>query len=136
MALPIGQIDHVAYPVRDLPAMAAFLARALDARSERAPHRIDGIDAVLQLNVGGSLLSLHRDGNGIALAGRDARPGCLDICIRWNAPIEAAVTHLDQAGIAVEEGPVRRVAANGEQGQSIYFRDPDGNLFELLSTMS
>jgi hypothetical protein len=32
------------------------------------------------------------------------------------------------------EGPVPRVAADGNIGSSIYFRDLDGNLVELLAT--
>jgi catechol 2,3-dioxygenase-like lactoylglutathione lyase family enzyme len=31
-------------------------------------------------------------------------------------------------------GPVDRTAADGQLGQSICFRDPDGNLVELLAT--
>jgi catechol 2,3-dioxygenase-like lactoylglutathione lyase family enzyme len=40
---------------------------------------------------------------------------------------------LDGAGVPVEDGPVPRPAANGERGTSVYFRDPDGNLLELLT---
>ena len=32
------------------------------------------------------------------------------------------------------EGPAPRWAADGVWGQSVYFRDPDGNLLEFLST--
>jgi catechol 2,3-dioxygenase-like lactoylglutathione lyase family enzyme len=34
--------------------------------------------------------------------------------------------------VAVEEGPVARHGAGGE-GRSVYFRDPDGSLLELIS---
>ena len=36
--------------------------------------------------------------------------------------------------LAVVEGPVPRPAADGAPGRSVYFRDPDGNLIELLGT--
>ena len=36
--------------------------------------------------------------------------------------------------VEVIEGPVPRPAADGRPGQSVYFRDPDGNLLELLSS--
>lgn len=134
MDLPIGPIDHVAYPVTDLAGMIGFLARVLGARCEREPYRIDGEVAVQQVAIGDSLLSLHRSGNGLDLAAPAAMPGCLDICFRWNAPIESAVAHLTRLGIEPVEGPVARRSAAGEPGRSVYFRDPDGNLVELLST--
>jgi catechol 2,3-dioxygenase-like lactoylglutathione lyase family enzyme len=39
---------------------------------------------------------------------------------------------LEAHGVAVELGPVPRLAARGG-GMSIYFRDPDGSLLELIS---
>ena len=43
---------------------------------------------------------------------------------------------LKEDGVAVIEGPVPRPAADGTTGASVYFRDPDGNLLELLSTVA
>ncbi|ATE63677.1 glyoxalase/bleomycin resistance/extradiol dioxygenase family protein [Rhizorhabdus dicambivorans] len=136
MDLPIGSIDHVAYPVRDLPGMVDFLARVLGARVGREPYRVDGEIAVQQIAVGDALLSLHRHGNGIGLAAPAAAPGCLDICFRWNAPIAQAVAHLQAVGVELVEGPVPRRSSAGEAAQSVYFRDPEGNLFELMSTLA
>ena len=48
--------------------------------------------------------------------------------------MEATIEMLAEKGVAVEEGPVRRPAADGTWGASVYFRDPDGNLLELLTT--
>jgi catechol 2,3-dioxygenase-like lactoylglutathione lyase family enzyme len=39
---------------------------------------------------------------------------------------------LEAHGVAIEFGPVPRLAARGS-GMSIYFRDPDGSLLELIS---
>jgi catechol 2,3-dioxygenase-like lactoylglutathione lyase family enzyme len=66
-------------------------------------------------------------------AGRPT-PGSVDLCFRWDAPLADAVALLHRHGVAVEEGPVPRPAADGTWGSSVYFRDPDGNLLELLST--
>jgi catechol 2,3-dioxygenase-like lactoylglutathione lyase family enzyme len=41
------------------------------------------------------------------------------------------MTHLADHGVQVETGLVRRPGARGE-GVSVYFRDPDGNLLELI----
>jgi catechol 2,3-dioxygenase-like lactoylglutathione lyase family enzyme len=66
------------------------------------------------------------------LARLPVEPGNSDLCFVWDGPIEAAVAHLARHGVEVEEGPVRRYGARGA-GASVYFRDPDGSLLELIS---
>jgi hypothetical protein len=41
---------------------------------------------------------------------------------------------LAEHGVEVEMGPVARPASDGSAAQSVYFRDPDQNLMELLTT--
>jgi len=60
------------------------------------------------------------------------RPGNSDLCFRWDGPIDGAVEHLRERGVEVELGPVERLGAGGA-GTSVYFRDPDGSLLELIS---
>jgi len=60
------------------------------------------------------------------------RPGNSDLCFVWEGPVDAAVEHLGRCGVEVELGPVDRRGARGK-GQSVYFRDPDGSLLELIS---
>jgi catechol 2,3-dioxygenase-like lactoylglutathione lyase family enzyme len=60
------------------------------------------------------------------------RPGNSHHCFRWEGPIDTAVEHLERHGVEVELGPVARAGARGE-GTSVYFRDPDGSLLELIS---
>jgi catechol 2,3-dioxygenase-like lactoylglutathione lyase family enzyme len=40
--------------------------------------------------------------------------------------------HLAERGVDVELGPVERPGAR-DDGVSVYFRDPDGSLLELIS---
>ena len=56
-------------------------------------------------------------------------------CFEWEGPIDGAVEHLAQQGVDAELGPVARRGARGE-GQSVYFRDPDGSLLEFISYAS
>lgn len=66
------------------------------------------------------------------VAKRPVQPGGSDICFEWPGPVEDAMAHLESHGVHIELGPVNRKAAKGK-GRSIYFRDPDGSLLELIS---
>jgi catechol 2,3-dioxygenase-like lactoylglutathione lyase family enzyme len=46
------------------------------------------------------------------------------------ADFEGFQRHLGEHGVTIEEGPARRWGARGN-GQSVYFRDPDGNRIEV-----
>jgi catechol 2,3-dioxygenase-like lactoylglutathione lyase family enzyme len=50
----------------------------------------------------------------------------------WPGLIDEARAHLHAHAVEVELGPVERSAARG-MGTSLYFRDPDGALLELIS---
>jgi catechol 2,3-dioxygenase-like lactoylglutathione lyase family enzyme len=74
-------------------------------------------------------------GPGVAadpLARLPVRPGGSDLCFVWRGETADAVSHLERCGVPVELGPVGRGGAAGD-GTSIYFRDPDGTLLELIS---
>lgn len=60
------------------------------------------------------------------------QPGNSDLCFEWPGPIAEARAHLEKYRVPVEVEPVPRTAARGA-GISIYFRDPDGSLLELIS---
>jgi catechol 2,3-dioxygenase-like lactoylglutathione lyase family enzyme len=68
-----------------------------------------------------------------SIVARDpVRPGNSDLCFVWPGSPEEAVEHLEQHGVEVELGPVARTGALGPI-ESVYFRDPDGNLLEVSS---
>lgn len=125
-------IDHIAMTVADLEATCRFYATALDAVIEDS-YDFGGKLALRRVAIGKAILSIHQQGNGIDLVAQSPLPGSTDICFRWDGPIETAQARLEGLGIEAVEGPVPRTAADGRHGQSIYFRDPDGNLVELLA---
>ncbi len=59
-------------------------------------------------------------------------PGNSDLCFVWDGPISAAVAHLQARRVSIELGPIARTGGRGD-GMSVYFRDPDGSLLELIS---
>ena len=83
--------------------------------------------------LGDTQLNVH--GPGVDVSGNVARlpvrPGNSDLCFHWPGTIEEAIAHLGRHGVEVETGPVERLGAQGP-GTSVYFRDPDGSLLELI----
>jgi catechol 2,3-dioxygenase-like lactoylglutathione lyase family enzyme len=56
--------------------------------------------------------------------------GSADFCLIAALPLEKVLDHLRAENIAIVAGPVTRRGAAGTM-QSVYFRDPDGNLVEV-----
>ncbi len=129
----ISGIDHVAITVADLDATCAFYAHVLGAQVEEA-YEIGGRIAVKRVALGQAILNIHQQGNGVELVARQPVPGSVDICFRWLGDIVAAKAQLESRGVTVIEGPAARTSADAIPGQSVYFRDLDGNLVELLAT--
>ncbi len=132
--MSIRNIDHVAITVADIEATIAFYRDVLGAEVLFYDLWREGKIPVVLLQLGGSRLSVHAASGPAKPHARAPTPGSGDLCFRWDASIAEAVALLEGHGIAVEEGPVPRPAADATLGQSVYFRDPDGNLLELLST--
>lgn len=132
--MPIRSIDHVAITVADIHAAADFYRRALGAQLMFEDLYRAGKIPVMILQVGASRLSLHPAQAPAKPHARLPTPGSLDLCFRWDGPLDLARAQLERAGAAVELGPLPRPAADGASGHSLYFRDLDGNLLELLSS--
>lgn len=54
------------------------------------------------------------------------------VCFVWPGSVESAVVHLTNRGLQVVEGPAPGRGTQG-LGTSVYYRDPDGSLIELIS---
>ena len=108
-------------------------------RSNDFYSRVLGVE-LIQGNVAGwayqlgeQRLNVHGPGiPAFPVARIPVPPGGSDLCFEWPGPIAEAAAHLAAEGVAVELGPVPRVGAKGG-GTSVYFRDPDGSLLELIS---
>ncbi len=132
--MPIRGIDHVAITCADVEATLAFYKDVLGATSHYEEAWRAGKIPVVILQVGASRLSIHDAASPAKPHADRPTPGSVDICFRFDGPIEKAQSLLASHGVEVIEGPVPRPAADSALGQSVYFRDPDQNLLELLST--
>ena len=90
---------------------------------------------VLRVRIGKAIINLQRLNEPAYIVADRLESGTVDLCFRWSRSIQEAIDWLKEKNVDVIEGPVPRPAANGVWGQSIYFRDPDGNLLELLTTL-
>ena len=98
-----------------------------------AAELVGDSDGVAMYRFGEQQLNVHGPGlKPKPVARLPVQPGGSDLCFVWPGAIEGAIDHLRARGVEVELGPVRRRGARGE-GTSIYFRDPDGSLLELIS---
>lgn len=132
--MPVRALDHLAITVADMDATLDFYRRVLDAEVLFEDLFRAGTIPICLLQVGASRISVHVAASPASPHARHPVPGSGDICFRWDGGIADAQRHLAEVGVEIVEGPVPRPAADGVVGQSVYFRDPDGNLLELLST--
>jgi catechol 2,3-dioxygenase-like lactoylglutathione lyase family enzyme len=123
------RLDHCVIAVSDWERSNAFYRDVLGA--EIVPF---GEPPRVAYRFGDTQLNVH--GPGVDVSNNVARlpvePGNSDVCFVWAGPIDGAIAHLEERGVEIETGPVPRLGARGE-GTSVYFRDPDGSLLELLS---
>ncbi len=126
-------IDHVAITVADVKATTRFYDKLFGAEVP-FDHAPQGRTLVRTVIVGGGVrLNVHQQGNGIDLVAALPTPGSVDICFRFGGTIKEAEALLTDNDIEIIEGPSPRIDNEGNQAQSVYFKDPDGNLVELMA---
>lgn len=123
----IRALDHLVLTVRDLDVAERFYTERLGMRAVR----FGGERRALRF--GAQKINLHRAGEELAPHATQPQPGSADLCLLIDGGREAlAATQrkLEQQGVVIEAGPVSRTGAAGPI-DSLYLRDPDGNLIEL-----
>ncbi len=124
----IDGFDHASLPLRDADAMAAFY-RALGLRVDDTPY-------LVVVHLGDQMINFHREEmwtrTDFTLRAPAATPPCGDLCFVWEGSPESLRARLQEIGATVEEGPVERPGGRRATATSVYVRDPDGNLVELM----
>ena len=121
------RLDHLVIAVTDRNRSSAFYRNVLGATIVTMPG-----DRVAY-RIGSQQLNVHGPGaSATPLPADPVRPGNSDLCFIWNGRIATMLNHLRHHGVEIVDGPVERLGAHGP-GHSVYFRDPDGSLLELIA---
>jgi catechol 2,3-dioxygenase-like lactoylglutathione lyase family enzyme len=124
----IRGFDHVSLPMQDTEAMVRFY-RSLGLQVAEHPH-------VVSVYVGDQMINLHRpetwQRKRFTLRAPAAQPPCGDLCFVWDGTPDSLHALLDEVGAEIIEGPVEREGGRRAAASSVYVRDPDGNLVELM----
>jgi len=120
----IDRIDHVVITAFDVERTIDFYTRVL------------GMEAITfaggrrALAFGRQKINLHQAGREYEPKALKPVPGSMDLCFITEGSLAEVAEHVKACGVKIAEGPVAKTGALGPM-QSIYFRDPDGNLIEV-----
>lgn len=136
--MPIVSFDHAAMPTADPERLIAFYEK-LGFTAVHADEWRQGKARAFSLAFGDNKINVHPpevwQDPKFTLRGPAALPGCGDFCFVWQGTVEEAQALLEAAGAELIEGPVPREGGrrlSSVTGTSLYTRDPDGNLLELM----
>ncbi len=122
--MQIGRIDHFVLTVRDIEATCEFYARVLGMQV------VTFAGGRKALQFGRQKINLHEAGKEFEPKALSPTPGSGDFCLITQTPLEEVIVHIRSCGIEIVEGPVQKTGAMGPI-ESVYLRDPDGNLVEI-----
>ena len=117
-------LDHLVLTVADISRCVDFYTRVLGMQVIMFG---EGRTALL---FGQQKINLHQQGKEVLPNAKNAACGTADLCLLTDTPLAVVLQELQQHGIAPISGIVPRTGAVGEI-ESVYLRDPDGNLIEI-----
>jgi len=122
--LEISHLDHLVLTVENIEATLRFYSEILGMTV------IEFGQGRKALKFGRQKINLHEKGKEMEPKAMVPTVGSADLCFITKTPLNEVVKFLERHHIQVEEGPVQRTGALGQMN-SIYLRDPSGNLIEL-----
>jgi catechol 2,3-dioxygenase-like lactoylglutathione lyase family enzyme len=129
MRFTVDRLDHIVINCRDVEISASWYQRVLGMEREEF-----GEGRRTALKFGGQKINLrpHAHDKRAWITGASTEPGHADLCFITAVGPQDVVEHLHTCRVTVELGPAPREGALGLM-QSVYCRDPDGNLIEIAS---
>lgn len=126
----LRSLDHLVLTVQDIENSVAFYRDILGMKPE-VFSTADGSRRTA-LKFGQQKINLHPADGPFDPKAANPAPGTADLCFLTDVPLADWTTHLQGAGIEIEDGPVPRTGATGPI-MSLYLRDPDSNLIEIAT---
>ncbi len=124
--MKIDRLDHLVLTVRDIEATCDFYTRVLGMEVVTfGNHR-------KALRFGEQKINLHEAGKEFEPKALRPTPGSADLCLITSTPLKQVIDHIRACGVEIVEGPVMKTGATGPI-ESVYIRDPDGNLIEIAN---
>ncbi len=127
--MKIDRLDHVVLTVRSIDATCTFYASVLGTEV------VTFADDRKALRFGNQKINLHQAGKEFEPKALRPTPGSGDLCFIASTSLDEVVEHVRRCGVEIIEGPLAKTGATGPI-QSVYIRDPDGNLIELSNYVS
>jgi len=124
----IDRVDHLVLTVNDIETTTQFYEKAFGFEREffKGPEG----QPRYALLFGQQKINLQDRATETPTKAKVPTLGSGDFCLISKIPLDEVITHLKQANITIDVGPVSRRGALGPI-RSIYLRDPDGNLVEV-----
>lgn len=120
----IERVDHFVLTVKDIDKTVSFYTDVLGMKVTTFGQNRKA------LSFGNQKINLHEVGKEFEPKAKLPTSGSADFCLITLAPMSEVIRHMDALKVTIEQGPVKRTGALGEI-ESIYLRDPDGNLVEI-----
>jgi catechol 2,3-dioxygenase-like lactoylglutathione lyase family enzyme len=121
--LTVAEIDHIVLRCRNQDRMLDFYTRVLGLSEERRIAQI----GLIQLRAGASMIDLVPAIEPRTESGANVDHFCLGI---KTDDLHSAMNYLRASSVEILGEPAMRYGARG-MGNSIYLRDPEGNVIEL-----
>ncbi|MGL5290933.1 MAG: VOC family protein [Vibrionaceae bacterium] len=122
----ISHLDHLVLTVADIATTVRFYEKVLSMQCINF-----GVGRVA-LQFGTQKINLHQRGHEFEPKAKNVKVGSADLCFIIDTALGLAMEHVQNQGVTLIEGPVKRTGAQGAI-TSFYFRDPDGNLIEIAT---
>lgn len=120
----IKKIDHFVITAKNINDTIAFYENlGFTAKNDNGRY---------ELFAGNFKINVHLLGNELSPHAKCVKTGSADFCFEVSENIDNFKQKLESNGLFVELGVVPRTGALGKMN-SVYLRDPDGNLVEFCS---